>query len=149
MPRVLQRQNVLGGLLLVIFGVLGLVLGASLDVGTARRMGPGFFPRVLSWLLIALGGGIAAQGAVASDAATATCIGWRPLALITTAVVAFQVLIDRAGLIAATAAVVGLGAVAGRDARATEVAALAVIMAVCVALLFVYALNLPLPLWGR
>jgi len=149
MAHFLQRQNVLGGLLLVAFGALGLVLGASLDMGTARRMGPGFFPRVLSWLLIAIGGAIAAQGAVASDGETATRITWRPLVLITIAVVAFQFLIDRAGLIAATAAVVGLGAVAGRDARATEVAALALIMAVCVAVLFVYVLNLPLPLWGR
>lgn len=149
MAHFLQRQNVLGGLLLVAFGVLGLVLGASLDLGSARRMGPGFFPRVLSWLLIAIGGVIAAQGVVASDSETATRITWRPLVLITIAVMAFQFLIDRAGLIAATAAVVGLGAVAGRDARATEVAALAVIMAVCVAVLFVYVLNLPLPLWGR
>lgn len=149
MRTVFRRQNVLGGLLLVAFGVLGLALGASLDMGTARRMGPGFFPRILSWMLIALGGGIAAHGAMVSDAPTATRVAWRPLVLITAAVVAFQLLIDRTGLIAATAAVVGLGAVAGRDARAAEVAALALIMAVCVALLFVYVLNLPLPLWGR
>src|SRR5512139_656105 len=129
MVRVFQRQNVLGGVLLVAFGVLGLVLGASLDMGTARRMGPGFFPRVLSWLLIAIGGAIAAQGAVASHGETATRITWRPLVLITIAVMAFQFLIDRAGLIAATAAVVSLGAVAGRDARPTEVGILAVIMA--------------------
>ncbi len=149
MARILQRQNVLGGLLLVAFGVLGLILGASLAMGTARRMGPGFFPRILSWSLIAIGGAIAAQGAVASDGETATRVTWRPLVLITIAVVAFQFLIDRVGLIAATVAVVGLGAVAGRDARPTEVGALAAIMAAGVAVLFVYVLNLPLPLWGR
>jgi len=149
MLNVLRRQDVLGGLLLVAFGVLGLVLGASLDMGSARRMGPGFFPGILSWLLIAIGGAIAAQGALASNGETVTRITWRPLVLITIAVMAFQFLIDRVGLIAATAAAVGLGAVAGRDARPAEVAALAVMMAVCVAVLFVYVLNLPLPLWGR
>ena len=149
MRNVLRRQNVLGGLLLVAFGVLGLLLGASLDLGTARRMGPGFFPRILSWLLVALGGCIAAHGAVAADAEAATRIVWRPLVLITTAVVAFELLIDRAGLIAATVAVVVLGAVGGRDARAAEVGALAAIMAICTAVLFVRVLNLPLPLWGR
>lgn len=146
---VLRRQNVLGGLLLVAFGVFGLVLGASLDMGTARRMGPGFFPRVLSWLLIALGGLIGVQGVMASGGETASRVAWRPLMLVTTAVVTFQLLIDWAGLVAATAAVVVLGAIAGRDARPVEVGALAAIMAICVALVFVHVLNLPLPLWGR
>jgi hypothetical protein len=149
MRAIFRRQSVLGGLLLVAFGVFGLVLGASLDMGTARRMGPGFFPRVLSWLLIALGGLIGVQGAMASGGETASRVAWRPLILVTTAVVTFQVLIDRAGLVAATAAVVILGAVAGRGARPAEVGALAVILAVCVAVLFVSVLNLPLPLWGR
>ena len=149
MFNVLRRKDVLGGLLLVAFGVLGLILGASLDMGTPLRMGPGFFPRVLSWLLVVLGGATAAQGAAAADAETATRIVWRPLVLITTAVVAFELLIDRAGLIAATVAVVVLGAIGGRDARAAEVGALAAIMAICTAVLFVRVLNLPLPLWGR
>ena len=149
MTRIYQRQDFLGGLLLAVFGVLGLILGADFDVGSARRMGPGFFPKVLSWLLIAIGGTIAAQGAMASGGETVTRITWRPLVLVTIAVLAFQLLIDRVGLIAATAVVVGVGAVAGRDARPIEVVTLAAIMAAGVAVLFVYALNLPLPLWGR
>jgi hypothetical protein len=149
MLHILRRQDVLGGLLLVLFGVLGLALGTSLDMGTARRMGAGFFPRVLSWLLIAIGGLIGVQGAMASDGETASRVTWRPLVLVTIAVVAFQLLIDRLGLIVATASVVAVGAFAGRDARPAEVAALAVIMAACVAVLFVHVLNLPLPLWGR
>jgi hypothetical protein len=84
-----------------------------------------------------------------ADAEIATRIVWRPLMLITAAVLAFQLLIDRAGLIAATVAVVVVGAIAGRDARIAEVGALAAIMAVCTAVLFVHVLNLPLPLWGR
>ena len=149
MARVLQRQNVLGGLLLVVFGVLALVLGASLDMGSARRMGPGFFPRILSWLLIVIGGATAAQGTVASDGETATAITWRPVIFITIAVSVFGALIDRVGLIIATAAVVALGSLAGRDRRLLEIAGLAVAMAICAALLFVYALGQPLPLWGR
>jgi hypothetical protein len=135
-------------LLLVIFGVLGLLLGASLDPGTARRMGPGFFPRILSWMLILLGAAIAGAGTTRAGE-PAGALRWRPLILVTAAVMTFGVLIDRIGLIPATAATVALGAFAGRDARPREVAALAVAMAVCAAGLFVYALGLPLPLWGR
>jgi hypothetical protein len=149
MLHILRRQDVLGGLLLAVFGILGLAFGASLDMGTARRMGPGFFPKLLSWLLIAIGALIGAQGALAPGGEAASRVTWRPLVLITMAVLAFQLLIDRLGLIVATAAVVALGAVGGRDARPVEVGVLAVILAACTAVLFVYVLNLPLPLWGR
>ncbi len=71
-----RRQDVLGGLLLVGIGIAGLVFGASLDFGTARRMGPGFFPTILSWLLIGFGGMVAAGGVVRAGA-MATGIAWR------------------------------------------------------------------------
>ena len=148
MGSVFRRQDVLGGLLLVAFGVAGLVLGASLEMGTARRMGPGFFPTILSWLVIGLGGLVAVRGLLRAGEPV-TGIAWRPLALITIAVVAFQLLIDRAGLALATVAVVALGSFAGRDARPREVAVLSLAMAVLAVLLFIYALGQPLPLWGR
>jgi hypothetical protein len=144
----LRRQDVLGGLLLVAFGLLGLALGASLDPGSARRMGAGFFPRVLSWLLILLGAAIAVPVA-AQAREVVSRVRWRPVILITLAVLTFAGLIDRLGLIAATVATVILGAAAGRDSRALEALALAVTLALGAAGLFVYALGLPLPLWGR
>ena len=148
MTRVFARQDVLGGLLLVAFGAAGLALGASLDMGTARRMGPGYFPTILSWSLIVLGGAIAVRGAL-KNGIPATRVRWRSVVLVTLAAVIYGYLIDRVGLIAATIAVVVLGAYAGRDARPIEVAALAVILAASAVGLFVYGLGQPLPLWGR
>jgi len=149
MSNILFRQNVLGGLLLVAFGVLGLALGASLDIGTPRRMGPGFFPRILSWLLIGIGAGISLAGARDATAERVLPSAWRPLAMVTIALLCFQLLIDRLGLVAATVAVVGIAALGGRDARWREVAALAALLALGTVLLFVKALDLPIPLWGR
>jgi hypothetical protein len=143
-----RRQDVLGGLLLVVFGVLALFFGSTLEMGTARRMGPGFFPRILSCLVILLGVAISAMG-VKTGGEGVTRIAWRPLTLVTAAVIAFWLLIDRAGLVAATAAVVIVGGLAGREAKLLEIGLLAVAMAIGTALLFVHALNLPLPLWGR
>jgi hypothetical protein len=111
-------------------------------------MGPGFFPTILSWLLILLGAAIGAARALPSGE-PASPIAWRPVILITAAVIVFSLLIDRAGLVAATAGVVSVGACAGRDVRPLEVVLLAGVMAISAAGLFVYALGLPLPLWGR
>ncbi len=148
MGGVFRRQDVLGGLLLAAWGAAGLLFGRSLNIGTARRMGPGFFPAILSWLLILLGLAIAGAGA-ARGGAPASRVTWRPLILVTTAVLVFGLVIDRAGLMAATAAVISVAAFAGRDARWPEVLTLAGAMAICAAALFVYALGLPVPLWGR
>jgi hypothetical protein len=148
MRDLLRQQDVLGGLLLIAFGALGLMLGADLDPGTARRMGPGFFPRILSWLLLLLGG-IVVAGGVRTRGEAVTPVVWRALVCIMAAVVAFWLAIDRAGLVAATIAVIVLGGLGGRNPRPLEIVLLAVSMAVATALLFVYALNLPLPLWGR
>jgi putative tricarboxylic transport membrane protein len=83
MGRMFRRLDVLGGVLLVAFGVAGLVFGGPLDMGTTRRMGPGFSPKTLSWLLIGLGSSIAAGGLMRAGE-TATRITWRPVILITT-----------------------------------------------------------------
>ena len=112
----LLQADILGGLLPACFGVLGLIFGPSLDTGTTRRMGPGYFPKLLSWILIALGGIIAAAGAKATARAeTVSAIVWRPVALITVAVVVFGVLMDRAGLLLATGALVGTDLTSGRS----------------------------------
>ena len=51
----LFSKDLWSGLMFAGFGVLALVMGNSLAVGTAIRMGPGYVPRMLSYILIGLG----------------------------------------------------------------------------------------------
>ena len=43
------------GVLFVAFGTAAIVIAPSYPLGTAARMGPGYFPRMLGILLIVLG----------------------------------------------------------------------------------------------
>ena len=43
------------GVLFTLLGVGALVIGSKYTLGTAARMGPGYFPRILGILLIVLG----------------------------------------------------------------------------------------------
>ena len=43
------------GLLFIAFGVAAIVIGSNYALGTAARMGPGYFPRILGILLVTLG----------------------------------------------------------------------------------------------
>ena len=60
--RVLARKNVLAGLLFIAVGALGLWLSRDYPIGTALRMGTGYVPRLLCWLLLGLGVIILVQG---------------------------------------------------------------------------------------
>jgi hypothetical protein len=50
-----NTRDFYAGLLFVAFGVVALVMAQSYSIGTAARMGPGYFPRLLGILLIGLG----------------------------------------------------------------------------------------------
>src|SRR3954470_20258785 len=69
--RLLVLQDVWAGLLLAAFGVAALVFGADLAMGTARRMGPGYMPYGLAWLLILCGAVVALRGVVGSGGTVA------------------------------------------------------------------------------
>jgi len=77
--QVLASKDVWAGLLLIVVGGLAVALGRDYPLGTAMRMGPGYFPMALGTLLVALGGYILAKGLRSGEAIEA---GWSPRALI-------------------------------------------------------------------
>src|SRR5215217_6358007 len=64
-----MAQHFWAGVLLASFGFAGLIFGSDLPIGTARRMGPGYMPYGLAWLLVLCGAVIALRGVVAAGAA--------------------------------------------------------------------------------
>ena len=58
MPAIRHPKDFLAGLIFVAFGIAAIVLGSGYPLGTAARMGPGYFPRILGILLIVLGGAL-------------------------------------------------------------------------------------------
>ena len=57
----------ISGLIFVAFGVAAIVLGSAYPLGTAARMGPGYFPRILGiGLLIVLGAALVTARAARS-----------------------------------------------------------------------------------
>ena len=60
--RMLARKDVLAGLLFIGVAVFGLWLSRDYPIGTAFRMGTGYVPRLLCWLLFGLGVVVLVQG---------------------------------------------------------------------------------------
>ncbi|HEY4773500.1 MAG TPA: tripartite tricarboxylate transporter TctB family protein [Xanthobacteraceae bacterium] len=140
------NKDVVAGLMFMAWGVAGLWIARRYPMGTAMRMGPGYFPVVLCWLLIIFGLGIAARGAV-TEGERLTSWYWRPLTFIMLAFLVFAALIDRAGLAPAGFASVVVGALGGPEFRLREALLLALALTAGAVALFIYALGLPMKLW--
>ena len=50
-----RPRDVMGGVLVVAIGAGFFLFGRELEMGTSFRMGPGYFPTILSVLMIGLG----------------------------------------------------------------------------------------------
>jgi hypothetical protein len=146
MIRIRAPRDFFAGLLFIGIGLLGATLATGYAFGSALRMGPGYFPTVLSWCTIGLGA-IVALRALALDGPAITSVSWRPLVCVLAAICAFGLLIAPAGLVLAIVAAAIVGGFATREMGRIEVALLALGLAAFCAAVFVYGLGLPINLW--
>lgn len=135
------------GLLFLGIGVAVVVLARNYQLGTALKMGPGYFPTVLGGLL-ALVGLVAIARAFIRPGTAIEPYHWKPLLIVLGATLLFGVLIRNAGLVAAVFVLVLMGASASVYFRWRAAFALAVGLVVFSVVIFVKALGLPMPLVG-
>ena len=146
MIRIRHRRDFLGGLMLLAFGVAAIVLSSDYAMGTAARMGPGYFPRALGLILIAIGAVIAAQ---ALRVAGPRFPRWplRPTIVVLGGVVLFGAVVERAGLALSTVVIVFVASVASREFRPREALVSAILLAALAVLVFGVGLQVQLPIW--
>ena len=115
----LARRDVLAGLLFVGVALLGLWLSRDYPIGTALRMGTGYVPRLLCWILLGLGTIILVQGLRAAQTerplSSADMSAWRPVIFVTASLVIFGLSIEHLGLVLSILLLIGVGAVAARE----------------------------------
>jgi hypothetical protein len=116
------------------------------NVGTALRMGPGYFPMVIGGLVAVLGLVLLVRS-LKLEGPPVPRIHLRPILFVVIASVAYGYLLRPLGLVLSTMAVVVVSAYAGHEFRLREVLILAVALALFSVLVFVYALGLPFQLW--
>ena len=146
--RLRNQKDLCAGLLFMAIGAVVVVVAAGYPIGSAMRMGPGYFPVVLGGILIALGAAIGIRALRTGEPAALPPFRLRPLLLVTLSILAFALLVERFGLVPAIAAAVLVSCLGGHEFRVREVAALAAILAVASILIFRIGLELPFTLWG-
>jgi hypothetical protein len=133
------------GLSLIAMGGVALWIALGYPMGTALRMGAGYFPVVLSGMLIAFGVILLLRATVSSDSIQGA---WSPRALIMLplALTLFGVLLERAGFIPAMFVLIFGSALAGKEFKIVEVLLLSIGLTAACCLVFIWGLGLPYPL---
>ena len=131
------------GLLFVVVGVAGLWIGADYPMGTAQRPGTGVLPYILSWCLIG-SGALLWLKAVLVEGPGLTGWAWRPVIMITLATIAFALLVDRYGLVAAMLGSMTLAALGTPETRWGEYTLFALLMLVIGVAMFIWGLGMPI-----
>ncbi len=152
-----SQKDFFSGLLFMVVGGAFAYGATNYSIGTAARMGPGYFPLMLG-ILLALLGAVVAFKALVVETPDGDKIGkwaWKPLIFIIAANLLFGVMIGGLpkiglppmGLIAGIFALTLVASKAGDTFKLKEVLALSVILSIGSYLAFVVLLNLQFPVW--
>lgn len=144
-----SQKDFWSGLMFIVAGV-GFAWGATnYSFGSAARPGPGYFPFGLGALLALLGVLVLLKALTVSteDGDPVGAIAWRPMALIVAGVVVFGFALPKLGMVASLPLLVLIASYAGDEFHIGEVLINSVLLTVFSWAIFIWGLNLTIPLW--
>lgn len=146
----LKNKDLLAGIMFMVIGIVFVVGAYNYQMGTAARMGPGFFPRILGFIMAGLGVIIAGIG-LKNQAQFAATEGigwtWKPVIILTVAVVLFGFTLPTLGMIIAISLLTFISGIAAHDKNYRELAMITVIMCIFCAGVFIWGLKLQMKLF--
>jgi hypothetical protein len=135
----------LSGVLLIGVGLFFAIYGgAQYQFGELRRMGPGFFPVVLGYVLSGLGV-VLLISSFTGPLERLGEINWRSFFAVLAGLVAFAFLADKVGMVPSALVMTFVVAFGERNYRWVRTTILAVVLAVIGVLIFTWGLGLPIP----
>lgn len=142
------RKNLAAGAIFTAIGAYFFIEAAlHLRMGTAFRMGPGYFPIVIGGLLVLFGVAIAVLGGE-SGRPDVGPVSWRGLILISVAPLVFAVIVNSLGLVPAMVVSVFISAFASRRMTPWLAVILTAVLTVFCVMVFSVGLGLPLRLFA-
>ena len=135
------------GIIYIAFGVTALVAARDYGMGTALRMGPGYFPSMLAGLLTLIGIVSAIRG-LRGKVDKVNGISLRGMILIAGPIVLFAMLLRGAGLLIALPVLVVTSSYASAHFNLLRSLLLAAGLTAFCSIVFIKGLGIPMPLLG-
>jgi hypothetical protein len=144
--KITHPKDFWSGVLFMTIGAFALVYGSKYTIGTAARMGPGYFPRILGILLIVFGALITLR-AFRLKGDRIPPWKWRPTLLVLGSVVLFGAIVKPVGMALSTVILIVIASAASHEFRPKEAVIAGVLLAALAVGVFVVGLSLQLPIW--
>ena len=144
--KVSSQKDFYAGLMFVGLGVFAVYESQHYDMGVIERMGPGYFPTILGALLVCLGIAIFIRSFF-TGITTKIRIDLRPIVLVLSGVVAFGLLLNSAGLVVASFALITLACLGSWEFRPRDTLIMFVVLVAFCTAVFYYGLEVSMPLW--
>ena len=137
-----KNKDFWSGMMLLAIGLTAGWIAQDYKMGTVIRMGSGYFPTILSGILVLFGLALIVRAAKTTESIEG---GWsfRALIILPIAFALFGYLLDRAGFVPAMAVLIFGSAIAGSEFKLLEVLGLTVFMTVLCIGIFIFGLGLP------
>lgn len=145
----LKSTNKIAGLFFATVGAVWLLVSLQYDMGSTTRMGPGYFPVSLCSILFGLGVLIFLFDEDDEKLSFSVKEELKPLLAICGSIVLFAFLLPLLGVIISIPIAVFVSSLAGDRFSLVRVIMISVALAAICSLLFVYALEIPFPIWPR
>lgn len=135
----------------LIFAFCGIGFAASafwgLDLGTSRRMGPGYFPLLAALILLVIGVAVCAK-AFRPTTETSGPVAWRGLFAISVAVMTFALSFAVLGFLPALVLLIGISTTASGHSTLIGAVALTLVLTIFCVAIFSFGLGMPIRLIG-
>ena len=146
MAVVRSPKDLVAGLMFIAVGATAIVIASNYTLGTAARMGPGYFPRILGILMIVLGAVIALR-ALRVTGPPLPGWKWRPVTVILGSVIVFGLVVNWLGLVFSTILLILMSSAASTEFRPKEAVISGVLLAALAVGVFVIGLKLQMGIW--
>lgn len=140
-------RDLWAGLFYVLFGSLIVWLGSDYGAGTARQMGPGYFPRAMGAILIVIGL-CAMVRCVQRTGAALERLALRKAGIILGSLLLFAILLEPAGLVPSLMLLIVTAAFASPQFNWKTALLLASALTLFSVVVFVFGLGMPMSLFG-
>ena len=143
----IDRANALCGAIFIAFGLFFAIKASALEIGTAFRMGPGYFPLVLASLLAFLGVVIVLQSLRVAGEPIGP-LAWRGMLFILPTPILFGLTVRGLGFVPSIFLTAFIACFASRRMGVVMALALSAGVTIFCAAVFSYALGLPFQRFG-
>jgi Tripartite tricarboxylate transporter TctB family len=145
-----NKRDFWAGLMFMAFGILFVGLSQQYTLGTAAKMGPGYFPTALGILMGVLGLIVAigafAKGNVVTELSK---VGWRELGMVLGAVGLFALSLPTLGLMIALVLLIAVSAYASHEFSVRDTVIAIIFLMILSYVVFVWGLELQFPVWPK